>query len=106
LTPNSTLTGRIQTLRAAFIIAVVAFVLAQVFASIHAVKYGDSPHEHFGQACVLSLGAPGGDKFVASAEFVFAAAVLTLWRVCYATPRLAPVLVHNHFAHPRGPPSR
>ncbi len=102
----STSTGRMQTVRVALIVVVAGFVLAQVFASFHAAKYGDSPHDHFGQACVLSLAAPGGDKFVASAGFVVAAAALTLWRVCFATPYCAPALVRILSAHPRGPPNR
>ncbi len=99
-------TGRAPTLRAAFIVAVAAFVLAQIFASYHSTKYGDSPHEHFGQACVLSLAASGSDKLVASAGFVFVAAALTLWRVCFATPRRAPALVRIRSAHSRDPPNR
>ncbi len=91
---------------AALIVAVAIFTLVQIFVSVHAAKYGDGPHDHFGQACVLSLAAPGGDKFVASAAFVFAAAALTMWRVRFAAPQTAPALVRIRASHPRGPPNR
>lgn len=93
-------------LRAALIAAVVAFALTQILTSFHAAKYGDSTHEHFGQACVLSLAAPGGEKLVATAGLVFAAAVLMLWRVCFVTARRAPALVRIHSTQPRAPPNR
>ena len=86
-------------------LAAVVFVIAQLMLSAHAAKYGDGPHDHGGQACVLSLAAPSGDKFIASAT-IFVAAVFMLWRVSnhIAQTERAHILVRA--SHPRGPPNR
>ena len=88
---------------AALLVALAAFALAQLFASVHAAKYGDAPHDHFGQACILSL-APGGDKFVASAPAIAAAAVFVLLSISFVAPSPARTPVRIRAARPRGPP--
>lgn len=86
-------------------LAAAGFVIAQIFVVAHAAKYGDGPHEHGGQTCVLSLAVPAGDKFIASAT-IFIAAVFMLWRVSnhVAQPERAHILVRA--SHPRAPPNR
>lgn len=90
--------------RAALIAAALAFALAQIMIVAHAAKYGDGPHEHNGQVCVLSLAAPGGDKTIAAAVFVFVG-IAAVWRVAdqIAQSELARIAVRA--AKPRGPPS-
>ena len=99
-----TLTGCKDWKTAAFFIAAVVFVIAQISISAHASKYGDAPHDHGGQACVLSLAAPSGDKFVASSTILIAA-VFMFWRVSnhIAQTERAHILVRA--SHPRGPPN-
>lgn len=90
--------------RAALIAAALAFALAQIVIVAHAAKYGDAPHDHDGQACVLSLAAPGGDKTLATAAFIFIG-VVAVWRAAdqVAQTELARIAVRA--ARPRGPPS-
>ncbi len=88
------------------LIAVVAiFAFSQLVTSIHAAKYGDGPHEHGGQVCVLSLAAPDGDNFIPSAAFVLIV-VFSFWRASngFAQTERAHILVRA--ASPRGPPNR
>lgn len=95
--------GRSKT-RAALIAAALAFALAQIMTVAHAVKYGDGPHDHNGQACVLSLAAGGGDKTIATAVFIFFG-IVAIWRAAdqVAQTELARMAVRA--ARPRGPPS-
>ena len=81
------------------------FVLSQVVISAHAAKYGDSPHEHGGQTCVLSLVSPGGDKFVTSAA-VALAVVFFFWRVSNHIAQTERARIAVRAARPRGPPNR
>ena len=93
-------------LGAMMIIAVAAFSLAQIFGSIHEAKFGDAPHDHMGQACVLALAAPGGDKFVPISAFAVAAMSLMLWRMNFASPQAALTIARIHALRSRGPPSQ
>ncbi len=90
---------------AALIAAVIAFAFSQVLIVAHTAKYGDGPHDHHGQACVLSLAAPGGDKIIAAASFVFAA-IASIWRISHQAEQTAPARVAIRAARPRGPPSQ
>ena len=90
--------------RAALVAALLAFAISQILIVAHGAKYGDGPHEHMGQTCVLSLAAPGGDKFVAAASFVFAAALVLLGFSLQAT-QLERARIPVRAARPRGPPS-
>lgn len=89
---------------AILIAAVVAFALSQLFAAVHASKYGDGPHEHNGKACVLSLAAPGGDKAVANTAAALIA-VLAVWRISGAVAQTERARLVVRAARPRGPPS-
>ncbi len=90
--------------RAALIAALFAFAFAQLLTGLHAAKYGDGPHDHMGQACVLSLAAPGGDKIIGTASFVLIAAIVLLGFATQATQtERAPIAIRA--ARPRGPPS-
>lgn len=84
--------------------ALFAFALSQILISVHAAKYGDGPHEHFGQACVLSLAAPAGDKFIAATTSVFAVLVST-WGVVTQSKQMERARIRVRAARPRGPPS-
>lgn len=87
------------------LLAVLIFVVAQIFMAVHTSKYGDGPHEHGGQVCVLSLAASSGDKVIASAT-IFVAAIFMFWRVSnhIAQTERAHILVRA--SRPRGPPNR
>lgn len=90
---------------ALLIAAVAIFVVSQILISVHVAKYGDGPHDHGGQVCVLSLATSGADKLIASAAFIVAV-TFSFWCV---TTQLAqtvrrPILVRA--ASPRGPPNR
>jgi len=91
-------------MRAAFIAAALAFAFSQILIIGHAAKYGDGPHEHGGQVCVLSLAAPAADKFVAAAAFVFVG-VVAVWRVANLAAQTQLARVAVRAARPRGPPS-
>ena len=90
--------------RAALFAALIAFAFSQILIVAHAAKYGDSPHDHFGQTCVLSLAAPGGDKYIAATTFVFAVLVST-WGVVTQSKQMERARIRVRAAHPRGPPS-
>jgi hypothetical protein len=90
---------------AALIAAVVAFALSQILVSAHAAKYGDGPHEHGGQVCVLSLAAPQVDKAVATAAVIVMLSV-TVWRAADQVTQSERALLTIRAARPRGPPSR
>lgn len=88
---------------AALFAAVTAFLLSQIVLSAHAAKYGDGPHKHDGQVCVLSIATHNGDKAIANAAVVLAVAI-AVWRIAlqFSQPHLTPVAVRA--ARPRGPP--
>ncbi|MEO1240670.1 MAG: hypothetical protein AAFX54_02070 [Pseudomonadota bacterium] len=100
-----TLTGSKNWKTAASVLAAAVFVIAQIFIVAHAAKYGDGPHDHGGQACVLSLAAPAGDKFIASTT-LFIAAVFTLWRVSNHITQTERAHILVRASRPRGPPNR
>lgn len=91
-------------LAAALFALVAAFAVSQILTSAHAAKYGDGSHDHGGQACVLSLASPSGDKVLESAVFAFAI-IFVMWRLSshVAQTERAHILVRA--ARPRGPPS-
>lgn len=86
------------------IVAAIAVVFSQIVIVAHVAKYGEGPHQHNGQICVLSLAAPGGHKLIETASFSLVV-VLAVWRIAlsFAQTKSAPVLVRA--AKPRGPPS-
>ncbi len=90
---------------AALIAAVIAVVFAQILIVAHAAKYGDGPHEHNGQACVLSLAAPGGDKLISTTAFVLAV-VFSVWRISNIVAQTERARIVVRAAKPRGPPAR
>jgi len=81
------------------------FVLSQIVFAAHAAKYGDGPHEHGGQACVLSLANPEGNKFIASATFALAV-TFVFWRVSNHIAQTERARIAVRAARPRGPPHR
>lgn len=89
---------------AALVAAVIALALSQILLSAHAAKYGDGPHDHNGQVCVLSLAAPGGDKLIATAAFVFAA-FLAVWRIFCQSAESVCARIAVRAPQSRGPPS-
>lgn len=91
-------------MRAALIAAALAFALSQIMIVAHAAKYGDGPHEHSGQACVLSLAAPGGDKTIATAVFLFVG-IVAVWRAADQVAQTELARMGVRAARPRGPPS-
>ncbi len=96
--------GGIFNSRAALVAALFAFACSQMLIGAHAAKYGDGPHQHFGQACVLALAAPAGDKFIAAASFGFAVLVST-WGVVTGSKQMERARISVRAARPRGPPS-
>lgn len=90
---------------AILIAAVAAFALSQIITAAHAAKYGDGPHDHGGQVCVLSLTAPGGDKVIAAAA-VSLAFFAGLWRAGLGHAQSERAAIAIRAARPRGPPSQ
>lgn len=90
----------------ALLIAVVAaFVFSQFLTSVHASKYGDGPHKHDGQVCVLSFVTHSADKVIPTSAFVFVMA-LTIWRAADQITQTEHALVAIRAARPRGPPAQ
>ena len=88
------------------LIAVVsAFLLSQILSAVHSSKYGDGPHQHDGQACVLTLVKSGDDKAVPASAFVLFVA-FTIWRAADQITQTERALVAIRAARPRGPPSK
>ena len=83
-------------------LAVAALFLTQILSSSHAAKYGDGPHEHAGQICVLSLANPSGDIFTGAAT-VAVVVVVGFLSAEIRTPRRIRVAAVQQFAAPRGP---
>ncbi len=91
---------------AAFLIAAVTvFALSQIIASAHAAHFGDEPHEHNGQVCVLSLVAPGSDKLTASGVFALTVS-FAIWAVSANSAQSERARLVVRAARPRGPPNR
>lgn len=91
--------------RALMIAAVLAFVSSQLLVAGHQAQYGDEPHEHLGQTCVLSLAAPGGDKVVGASTFALTV-LFAAWLIAPVLQQKAIVVVKRYSSGPRGPPSR
>lgn len=89
---------------AALIAAVFALLASQALISAHAAKYGDGPHQHDGQVCVLSLAAPGGDKAIAATAFALTV-ILAVWRAGPFAAQTERAALKVRAARPRGPPS-
>lgn len=81
------------------------FVLSQIVFSAHAAEYGDGPHEHGGQVCVLSLVSPEGNAFVATATFALAVTIV-FWRASSRFAQMERACIAVRAACPRGPPHR
>lgn len=89
---------------AALIAAVFALLASQIIISAHAAKYGDGPHKHDGQVCVLSLAAPGVDKAIANAAFALVV-VVAVWCAGAQVAQTERAAIAVRAAKPRGPPS-
>jgi len=89
---------------AAIIAAVIALLASQVIISAHAAKYGDGPHKHDGQVCVLSLAAHGGEKAIANAAFALVV-IVAVWRAGAQAAQTERAAIAVRAARPRGPPS-
>ena len=87
-----------------FVIATVAFVIAQLSISAHAAKYGDGPHEHGGQVCVLSLAAPATDKFIDNASILVVGS-LFVWSISNLVAQTERAHILVRASRPRGPPN-
>lgn len=90
---------------AMLIAAVAAFAFSQILISVHAAQFGDGPHDHGGQACVLSLAAPGGDKAIAAAAAILAV-FAGIWFAGLGPSQTERAAIAIRSARPRGPPSR
>ena len=84
--------------------AALIVALSQILIVAHATKYGEGPHDHDGQACVLSLAAPPVDKFIATAAFGFMA-IVAMWRVAGSVAQTERARLAVRAARPRGPPT-
>ncbi len=89
---------------AALIAAVIALLASQVIISAHAAKYGDGPHEHDGQVCVLSHITHSGEKAIANAAFALIV-VVAVWRAGAQVAQTERAAIAVRAAQPRGPPS-
>lgn len=87
------------------IAAAAAFAFSQILLSAHAAKYGDGQHDHGGQACVLSLAAPGGDKAIAAAT-AMVALFAGLWVAGLGPAQTERAAISIRASRPRGPPSQ
>ncbi len=88
---------------AALIAAVIALLASQVLITAHAAKYGDGPHKHDGQVCVLSLAGHSSEKAIASTAF--ALVVVSVWRAGALVAQTERAAIAVRAARPRGPPS-
>ncbi|WDI31205.1 hypothetical protein PUV54_14735 [Hyphococcus flavus] len=104
MTRNALLHWR-SKIGAVLVAAVAVFALSQILVSAHASAYGDGPHDHGGQVCVLSLVAPHVDKAIATAA-VAVLLSLTVWRAADQITQSEHALQTIRAARPRGPPSR
>ena len=89
---------------AALVAAVIALLASQILVSAHAAKYGDGPHKHDGQVCVLSLAAHGGEKAIANAAFALVV-IVAVWRAGAQVAQTERAVIAIRAARPRGPPS-
>jgi len=89
---------------AVLIAALAAFAFSQILIAGHTAKYGEGPHKHDGQVCVLSLAHHAGDKMLPAAAFVFAVFV-AVWRAGGLAAQTERAAIAVRAAHPRGPPS-
>ncbi|WP_104830878.1 hypothetical protein [Hyphococcus luteus] len=88
---------------AALIAAVIAFLASQTLIDAHAAKYGDGPHKHDGQVCVLSLVAHHDGKAIGTSAFVLAVFV-AVWRAGAPVAQTERAAIAVRAAHARGPP--
>lgn len=89
---------------AALLAAVFAVLVSQILITTHAVQYGDEPHEHDGQVCVLSIAASDSGKLLFSVGVVLFVA-LRVWRASSQITQTERALIAIRAARPRGPPS-
>ncbi|MEM8770766.1 MAG: hypothetical protein AAGD92_03850 [Pseudomonadota bacterium] len=90
--------------RLALLAAAAAFFSLQVITAAHAAEYGDEPHEHAGQACILSFASIGDDKWAPASAFLFVG-LLIIWRRSESFARSEIAHAPIRAAAPRGPPS-
>lgn len=88
-----------------FALLALVFLAAQSLATFHAAKYGDDPHDHNGQPCVMSIVSQQGDKFVAAGALIIAAVIIT-WRAAGAAAQTERARISVRAARPRGPPNQ
>lgn len=96
--------GNITSRQSWLLVAIAAVLLtAQGLSGIHAAKFGDKPHDHHGQPCVVSVISEQGDKTIAAAAFIFAVLF-----VSWATPKPAQLVSVSRdkeaLRQPRAPP--
>ena len=84
--------------------ALAAFAFSQIVISVHAAKYGDGPHKHDGQVCVLSLAAPSGEKAISNTVFALVV-VIAVWRAGPLFMQTERAAIAVRAANARGPPS-
>lgn len=89
---------------AALIAAVIALLASQVLMTAHVAKYGDGPHKHDGQVCVLSLATHGGEKAIANTGIALIVAI-AIWRAGDVVAQTERAAIAVRAAQPRGPPS-
>ncbi len=89
---------------AALVAALFAFLASQTIIDAHAAKYGDGPHKHDGQVCVLSLVTHNGDKAVGTTTFALAV-FIAVWHAGALVAQTERAAIAVRAAHPRGPPS-
>ena len=59
------------------LVALAAILLAaQGLVAVHAAKFGDKPHDHHGQPCVISLAGEHNDKAIANGTAAIVAVFL------------------------------
>ncbi len=89
---------------AALFAAVIVLAASQIVIAAHTAKYGEGPHKHDGQVCVLSIASHGGVKAIPAAAYVLAV-TLVVWRAGSFPAQTERAAIAIRAAKPRGPPS-
>lgn len=87
-----------------FVLLAAVLVSAQGLIVQHGAKFGDSPHDHNGQACIVSVLAKQGEH-ATSASALALAAIPCAWGLFAPPSQRAQASVLILSAPPRGPPS-
>ncbi|MEO1251138.1 MAG: hypothetical protein AAFW81_02180 [Pseudomonadota bacterium] len=92
--------------RAILFVLLAGFVIAaQSVIVAHAATYGDGPHDHHGNPCVVSVLTQAGENFTAGAAVVVIA-VFAAWRRAPHQSQTQRAAIAVRAANPRGPPLR